>query len=91
MLARVVPDLNMNTFWYYKNAHYMDQSWLIKAAAIRQRHIDQSQSLNLYITNEDTFSKILKFYLLANDLGVKTIYYIKSQSLEVEECVSCAS
>lgn len=91
MLARVVPDLNMNTFWYYKNAHYMDQSWLIKAAAIRQRHIDQSQSLNLYITNEDTFSKILKLYLLANDLGVKTIYYIKSQSLEVEECVSCAS
>ena len=37
------------------------------------------------------FSKILKFYLLGIDfLGVKTIYYIKSQSLEVEECVSCA-
>lgn len=91
MIIRVAPDLNPETFWLYKNAHYIDQNWIIKAAAIRQRHIDQSQSINLYITNEFTFRKVLNLYLEAWKRGVKTIYYVRSKSLEVEECESCSS
>lgn len=91
MITRVAPDLNEQTFWLYKNAHYIDQSWIIKAAGIRQRHIDQSQSVNLYITNEFTFRKLLDLYIQAWEKGVKTLYYVRSQSLEVEECESCSA
>lgn len=91
MIIRVAPDLDMKTFWLYKNAHHIDQSWIIKAAGIRQRHIDQAQSVNLYMTNEFTFRKLLNLYLQAWQCGVKTIYYVRSQSLEVEECESCSA
>lgn len=91
MITRVAPDLNNQTFWLYKNAHHIDQSWIIKAAGIRQRHIDQSQSVNLYITNEFTFRKLLDLYIQAWQNGVKTLYYVRSQSLEIEECESCSA
>lgn len=91
MIARVAPELNMDTFWLYKNAHLIDQSWIVRAAGIRQRHIDQAQSVNLYITTEFTLRGILNLYIQAWECGVKTIYYIRSKSLEVEECESCSS
>lgn len=91
LMPRVAPELSMETFWFYKNAHYIDQSWSVRACGIRQRHIDQAQSMNLYITNEYTFRKVLDLYLLAWEEGVKTIYYIRSKSLEVEECEVCSS
>ena len=91
IMARVAPDLSAETWWLYKNAHTIDQHTSIQAAGIRQRHIDQSQSLNLYVTNDYTFRQILDLYVFAWENKVKTIYYIRSQSLEVEECESCAS
>ncbi len=91
MLPRVAPDLSPETFWYYKNAHLLDQTWSVKACGIRQRHIDQAQSMNLYITNEYTLRQVLELYLQAWEQGVKTIYYVRSKSLEVEECESCSS
>jgi ribonucleoside-diphosphate reductase alpha chain len=91
MLPRVAPDLSLQTFWYYRAAHTIDQTWSIQAAARRQRHIDQAQSMNLYITNEYTMRQVLNLYLKAWEGGVKTIYYVRSQSLEVAECESCSS
>jgi ribonucleoside-diphosphate reductase alpha chain len=91
MITRVAPDLNPRTFWLYKNAHHIDQNWIVDAAAVRQKHIDQAQSVNLYITNDYTFRQILNLYIRAWSKGVKTIYYVRSQSLEVEECESCSA
>ena len=91
MIARVAPDLNPQTFWLYKNAHQIQQEWIVKAAGIRQRHIDQAQSVNLYITNEFTLRTVLNLYIQAWENGVKTLYYVRSKALEVEECESCAS
>ena len=65
LMPRVAPELSMETFWYYKNAHYIDQKWSVRACGVRQRHIDQAQSMNLYITNEYTFRKVLDLYILA--------------------------
>lgn len=56
----------------------------MRAAGIRQRHIDQAQSVNLYITNNYTMRQLLNLYLLAWQSG-ETIYYVRSNSLEVEE------
>ncbi len=91
MLPRVAPDLSQQTYWYYKDAYHIDQTWSVRAAGIRQRHVDQAQSMNLYITNDYTFRQLLNLYLTAWREGVKTIYYVRSKSLEVEECESCAS
>ena len=91
ILPRVAPDLTMDTFWYYKNAHYIDQTWSIRACGIRQRYIDQAQSMNLYITNEYTLRGVLNLYIRAWEEKVKTIYYVRSRSLEVEECEVCSS
>lgn len=91
MLPRVAPALSDKTFWVYKGAYLLDQSWSVRASGVRQRHIDQAQSMNLYITNDYTMRQILALYILAWEQGVKTIYYVRSKSLEVEECESCAS
>ena len=91
MLPRVAPDLSPRTYWYYKPAHYIDQTWSVRAAGVRQRHIDQAQSMNLYITNDYTLRQVLNLYLEAWRAGVKTIYYVRSKSLEVEECESCSA
>lgn len=91
MLPRVAPNLSDKTYWAYKGAYLIDQKWSMRAAGIRQKHLDQSQSVNLYITNDYTMRQVLDLYLLAWKSGVKTLYYVRSKSLEVEECESCAS
>ena len=91
MLPRVAPELSDKTYWMYKSAYLINQKWSVRASGVRQRHIDQAQSMNLYITNDFTMRQILDLYLLAWKDGVKTIYYVRSKSLEVEECESCAS
>ena len=91
MLPRVAPELSPATYWYYKNAHLIDQTYSIRACGVRLRHIDQAQSMNIYITNDFTMRQIFNLYLKAWEEGVKTIYYVRSKSLEVEECESCSS
>lgn len=91
IVPRVAPGLNPHTFWTYENAHDIDQSLVVKAAGVRQRHIDQGQSINLYITTDFTMRMILNLYIKAWEEGVKTIYYVRSKSLEVKECDSCSA
>ncbi len=91
MLPRVAPELSPRTYWYYKPAHYIEQTWSVRAAGVRQRHIDQAQSMNLYITNDYTLRQVLDLYLEAWRRGMKTIYYVRGKSLEVEECESCSA
>ena len=91
MLPRVAPDLSPETYWYYINAHHIDQNWSVRACGVRQRHVDQAQSMNFYITNDYTMRQVLNLYLKAWECGVKTVYYVRSKSLEVEECESCSS
>lgn len=88
---KAAPDLSDKNFWLYKEAHHIDQLYSIKACGIRQKHIDQAQSFNLYITPELKAKDILNLYIQAWKNGVKTIYYIRNQSLEMDECTSCSS
>jgi len=90
IVPRVAPDLSLDTLWYYKNAHQIDQSWVVRAAGVRQKHIDQSQSVNLYVTTNFTLRGVLDLYIQAWEAGVKTVYYVRSQALEVAECESCS-
>jgi ribonucleoside-diphosphate reductase alpha chain len=91
VIPQTAPNLSPETIWYYKEAHHIDQTWSIRAAGRRQRHIDQSQSINLYITPNTSAREFLDLYIQAWENGLKTIYYVRNQSIDVEECVSCSS
>ena len=88
---KTAPDLCAENFWLYKEAHHIDQIWSIKACGIRQRHIDQAQSFNLYITPQVSAKDILNMYIQSWKNQVKTLYYVRNQSLEMDECTSCSS
>ncbi len=98
MIPVVVPNLSPDTWNFYTPAYDLDQRVLIKAGAIRQKWIDQGQSLNIFITLDKASGKYLNdIYMLAWKLGVKSTYYLRSQSpenkLEVAdrsiECEGC--
>lgn len=87
----VVPDLNSTSMWLYKSAFDIDQSFSIQQNAKRQRHIDQAISFNLYITNKTQAKELLAHHIEAWELGLKSIYYTRSTTVDIEECESCAS
>lgn len=88
---KAAPELCEENFWLYKEAHHIDQRYSIKACGVRQRHIDQAQSFNLYITPELKAKDILDLYIESWENKIKTIYYVRNQSLEMDECTSCSS
>lgn len=89
---KTAPEID-KYFWNYEEAHNIDQMYSVRACAIRQRHIDQSQSFNIYINQETmkTAQDIFDIYIECWRLGIKTVYYLRNQSLETEECTSCSS
>ena len=98
LIPVVVPKLSPETWAYYTPAYDLDQTILIKAASIRQKWIDQGQSLNIFISLDKASGKYLnEIYMLAWKLGLKSTYYLRSQSPEASsdvedrsmECVGC--
>jgi len=98
LIPVVVPNLSPDTWSYYTPAYDLDQRILIKAASIRQKWLDQGQSLNIFITLDKASGKYLhEIYTLAWKLGLKSTYYLRSQSPEASndvedrsmECVGC--
>ncbi|OQW70648.1 MAG: ribonucleoside-diphosphate reductase subunit alpha [Proteobacteria bacterium ST_bin12] len=72
-IDRVPADLKQ----LYATAFDVDPTWLIEAAARRQKWIDQAQSLNLYFA-VPSGKKLNDTYLLAWQRGLKTTYYLRS-------------
>lgn len=85
----VAPQLNNQTFWYYNSAHETDQLWSIRQNAARQKHIDQSQSFNLYVKNDIKAKDLLNLHITAWKEKLKTTYYVRSTSSEIEDCEVC--
>lgn len=85
------PDLTYRTFQYYKSAYHYDQLWSIRQNAQRQRHIDQAVSFNIYVKNTVKAKELLDLHMTAWSEGLKTTYYTRSTSVEVETCEWCAS
>jgi len=63
----------------YKTAFEIDPTWIIQAASRRQKWIDQSQSLNLYVVNP-TGKSLSDAYQEAWTRGLKTTYYLRSKA-----------
>ncbi len=63
----------------YATAFEVEPRWLVEAAARRQKWIDQAQSLNLYMAGASG-KKLDETYKLAWLRGLKTTYYLRTQS-----------
>ncbi len=63
----------------YATSFEVEATWLIQAAACRQKWIDQAQSLNLYI-DQPSGRKLDALYREAWHAGLKTTYYLRSRS-----------
>ena len=98
LIPVVVPKLSPETWSYYTPAYEVDQLDLIRAAAVRQKWIDQGQSTNIFMSLDKASGKHLHdIYTLAWKLGLKSTYYLRSQSPEADnnvedrsmECSGC--
>jgi ribonucleoside-diphosphate reductase alpha chain len=61
----------------YATAFEIEPKWLVEAAARRQKWIDQSQSLNIYMAGASG-KKLDDTYKLAWIRGLKTTYYLRA-------------
>ena len=68
----------------YATAFEVEPRWLVEAASRRQKWIDQSQSLNLYI-DEPNGKKLDIMYRMAWKRGLKTTYYLRSRGATTTE------
>ncbi len=78
----------------FKTFKEISQLEIIQQAAIRQKFVDQAQSLNLNIPSELPIKEVNGLLIEAWKLGVKTLYYQRSQSVSKEfitNLVSCSS
>ena len=78
----------------FKTFKEISQYEIISQAALRQKYIDQSQSLNLNIPSEVPIKDVNKLFIEAWKQGIKTLYYQRSSSVAKEQLtniVSCTS
>jgi ribonucleoside-diphosphate reductase alpha chain len=91
--ADVLPEEDKEVFLTFSE---INQLGLVQQAAIRQKYIDQTQSLNLCFDPTDSPRWINQVHLEAWKLGIKTLYYLRTDSVikgdlgsRVADCVSC--
>lgn len=87
----VAPNLNSENFWYYKEYVNMNMNDVIDMVSVIYKWVDQSISFE-WIINPAKVSprELYEYYIKAHKQGIKTVYYVRSMSLEVSECVSCS-
>ena len=86
-----VQHLGMLSDWekdVFKTSMEIDQRWIIEHAADRQHHIDQAQSLNVFFRPDSNVKYIHAIHFLAWKLGLKTMYYCRSEKLAKADKVS---
>ena len=91
--ADVLPEEDKEVFLTFSE---VNQLGLVQQAAIRQKYIDQTQSLNLCFDPTDSPRWINQVHLEAWKLGIKTLYYLRTDSVikgdlgsRVADCISC--
>jgi ribonucleoside-diphosphate reductase alpha chain len=81
----------------FKTFKEINQLDLVRQGGIRQQYIDQAVSLNLAFPKEATPKWINQVHLEAWKQGIKTLYYMRTESVlrgdiaasAMEECLSC--
>jgi len=87
----VAPNLNSENFWHYKEYVNMNMNDVIDMIAVIYKWVDQSISFE-WIVNPQKVSpaELYGYYMKSWKEGIKTVYYVRSMSLEVDSCESCS-
>ena len=89
--VNVAPNLNTENMRYYKEYVHMKMTEVINMITTIQKRIDQSISFEWIINPAETSPvELYNYYIQARQQGIKTIYYVRSMSLDVKECTSCS-
>ena len=72
----------------FKTAFELDQRWIIELAADRTPYIDQAQSVNIFLPADVHKRDLHQIHLKAWKLGMKSLYYCRSKSIQRPEDVS---
>ncbi|HRO76404.1 MAG TPA: ribonucleoside-diphosphate reductase subunit alpha [Crocinitomicaceae bacterium] len=89
-----LSELTENEKAVFKTFKEISQLEIIQQASIRQKYVDQAQSLNINIPADVPVKDVNRLIIEAWKLGVKTLYYQRSQSVSKEmvtSIVSCSS
>ena len=92
-----IKELDNDSKEVFKTFKELNQLELVRQAGIRQQYIDQSVSLNLAFPSEATPKWINKVHMDAWRKGVKTLYYMRTESVlrgdiantAMDDCVAC--
>jgi ribonucleoside-diphosphate reductase alpha chain len=89
----ILTDEEKSVFLTFKEINQLE---IVKQNAIRQEYIDQAISLNLCFDPNDTPKWISQVHKEAHKAGIKTLYYLRTESVlrgdnlqRLSECVSC--
>jgi ribonucleoside-diphosphate reductase alpha chain len=80
--------LNQNEKDVFKTAFELDQRWIIELAADRTPFIDQAQSVNIFLPADVHKRDLHQIHFTAWKLGMKSLYYCRSKSIQRAEDVS---
>ncbi len=72
-----IPNVPVELKQKYKETFEIDMRWIVRAAALRGKWIDQSQSLNIFFSGTSG-AELSELYLYAWEMGLKTTYYLRS-------------
>lgn len=82
-----LSDLEKDVF---KTAFELDQRWVVDHAADRQPYICQAQSVNLFLAADVHKRDLHRLHVRAWEKGCKSLYYLRSKSLQRADVVSLA-
>lgn len=86
-----MPYVETAGFMYESELSYdLDNFAIMRLVATAQKHVDQGISFELCVNSNETTRNLKRYYLYAHHLGIKTLYYVRTNKLTIEECESCA-
>lgn len=85
-----MPYLDNDNYFYYKSAYDMDQKNVLRLISVIQRHVDQGISTILHTNSKDTTRDLAKYYIYAQQVGLKSLYYTRTRKASIDECISCS-
>ncbi len=89
--VNVAPNLDQENFWYYKEYVNMNMNDVIDMVSVIYKWIDQSISFEWMIDPAKVSPRELyQYYMKAHKQWIKTVYYVRSMSLDVKSCDSCS-
>lgn len=85
-----MPFMDVDTWFFFTEAYYMNMFDVVDMVATVQQHIDQGISFTLFLTDQMTTRDLSRIDLYAHHRGVKTLYYARTKDITQEVCLSCS-